>query len=92
MIRIIGLKDFGSWLRRGEKCVVNNNLGFTVINRGLAKFLGYVDVEDKRTTPIKEINRRLRMLKRYKIPLKSYYSIKQLTDIITKIEMRKLKK
>lgn len=86
MIKVLGLKDFGIWLKKGEVTITNNYLGLMVIEQGYAKFIRYVTNNDKRAIGEKEMNRRFKKLKKYKIPLKNYYSFRQLVDIIEKIE------
>lgn len=86
MIKLLGLTDFGTWLRKGEKVVVNNNLGLTVVKEGKAKILGYVDGVDKRTIGKSEMERRIKLLKKYKIPLRTGYGLKFMIDFLSKLE------
>lgn len=86
MIKIKGLENFGTWLRKGEVVVVNNNLGLTVVKEGKAKILGYVDGIDKRIVGKGEMERRIKLLKKYNIPLRTGYGLKFMIDFLTKLE------
>lgn len=41
MYEVIGLKDFGTWLRKGVKCYCNDDLTFKLLRKGYLKVLKY---------------------------------------------------
>jgi len=86
MIKVKGIKDFGTWLRIGETVLVNNNLGLHVVKKGYAKMLGYVDGQDKRCINKKEMENRIHLLKKYKIPMRQSYGLKFILDFLNKID------
>lgn len=87
MMEVLGIEDFGTWLRKGKKTICNNSLGLMVVETGRAKFIKYTTNDgDRRAIGEKEMNKRIKKLKRYNIPMKSYYSFRQLIEIIEKVE------
>jgi hypothetical protein len=90
MMKVLGLKDFGSWLKKDEKVVIGNNIGIHVIKRGYAKFITYVDNKDKRSTNSEEIKRRNQLIKdfqkKYNMKLKDTYSLHQVLSLLEKAE------
>lgn len=86
MIKVRGISDFGTWLRKGKITIVNNQLCNMVVKEGYAKFIGYVDSFDKRTIGRKEMNKRLRILEKYKIKQKKNYSLLDVIKILETIK------
>ncbi len=41
MYEVIGLKDFGTWLRKGVKCFCNDGLAIDLSRKGYLKVLKY---------------------------------------------------
>lgn len=88
MIKIRGLQDFGTWLRKGEIVVVNNNLGLFVIQKGYAEIVREdVIVDDKRT---KNIEEQLKLLEKYGLnPLSQSYGRTDILKLLRKLEKEK---
>ncbi|MFX0133357.1 MAG: hypothetical protein ACFFDN_06925 [Candidatus Hodarchaeota archaeon] len=92
MMKVKGIKNFGIWLKKGKETICNNSLGLMVIETGRAEFIKYIDKGDKRINiGEKEMNKRIKKLKKYNIPMKSFYSFKHLIEIIEKVEKWKKK-
>lgn len=86
MMKVKGLENFGIWLKKGEETICNNSLGLMVVETGRAEFIKLDKGDKKIVIGEKEMNRKIKKLKRYNIPIKSFYSFKYLIEIIEKIE------
>jgi len=92
MIKIKGLKDFGTWLRKGEEVVTSNQSGFWVINKGYAEFIGYADdPKDKRAVGKKEMEMRVKLFEKYGLKMKNNYSFIAVWNLIKQLESKKIK-
>lgn len=41
MYKVIGLKDYGTWLRKGEECLCNDSVALDLLAKGFLKVLEY---------------------------------------------------
>lgn len=87
-MKVRALKDY-SRFKKGQEEIISNSSGEHFIKKGVVELIDYVDTDDKRGVGKKEMNKKLRLLRKYNIEPKANYTLSYLIKILEKIENEK---